>query len=113
MTYSGAGAGLIGGGTIVGARLLDDLLGTGASRFIPEWVRNGNNLMSWLKEMAKGRPRLPAGQLDEIVLKARQMGVKVRLDPPHHPNTGWNVPHLNIGKNGQVYLEVPQGYRIP
>lgn len=22
----------------------------------------------------------------------------------------WNVPHLNIGQNGQVHLEVPAGY---
>ena len=115
MEYSGTmmGAGLMGGGTIAARGLLDDLLGP-VGRFIPEWVTNGGNLVSWLKELAKGRPRLPTSQLDEIVRNARQMGVAVRLDPPHPNMSNWNdVWHLNIGAKGQVHLEVPEGYRLP
>lgn len=33
-------------------------------------------------------------------------------DPPH-PGTNWDVDHFNIGKEGQVHLEVPKGYSSP
>ena len=68
--------------------------------------------MGWLQQIAKARPRLTVTEIDNIVLRARRYGVKVRLDPPH-PRTAWNVPHLNIGKRGQVHLAVPQGYQLP
>jgi len=38
--------------------------------------------------------------------------VVIRLDPPHF-GTDWDVPHLNIGSEGQVHLEVPEGYDHP
>lgn len=34
------------------------------------------------------------------------------FDPPHLGTT-CDVPHLNIGGNGQVHLEVPVGYQLP
>jgi hypothetical protein len=51
---------------------------------------------------------LTSSQADSIVAQAKKLGVDVRLDPPH-PGTNWDVPHLNIGREGQVHLEVPQG----
>ena len=42
----------------------------------------------------------------------KELHVDVRLDPPH-PGTNWEVPHLNIGNEGQVHLEVPSGYDNP
>ncbi len=35
-----------------------------------------------------------------------------RVASPYCSNTPWNVPHLSIGNEGQVHLEVPAGYKL-
>ena len=64
-----------------------------------------------MKNIEKSGKTLTRTQADDIVKNARQFNVKVRLDPPH-PNTKWNVPHLNIGDKG-VHVKVPKGYVVP
>jgi hypothetical protein len=76
---------------------------------MPAWVRSGGALVSWLRDLEHNGVQLSAADADAIIVKAKELNVDVRLDPPH-PNTAWDVPHLNIGGKGQVHLEVPTGY---
>jgi hypothetical protein len=86
--------------------------GKAATRLVrPSWVRNAGSFVNWLKNLCKAGAKLTKAELDEIVQEARRLGVSVRLDPPH-PNTPWNIPHLNIGNKG-VHLPVPPGYQLP
>jgi RHS repeat-associated protein len=78
----------------------------------PVWARTAGGFVNWLKNLGKAGTKLTAKEADEVIAEAKNLGVEVRLDPPH-PGTDWNVPHLNIGKEGQVHLEVPQGYSNP
>jgi hypothetical protein len=55
--------------------------------------------------------QLSAADADAVAAKAADFHVDVRLDPPH-PGL-LESPHLNIGKEGQVHLDVPQGYDHP
>ncbi len=47
-----------------------------------------------------------------MIAETQRLEVAVRLDPPH-AGTPWDVPHLNIEKDGQVHLPVPPGYTHP
>jgi hypothetical protein len=79
---------------------------------MPSWVTNGNGFVAWLKEVAHDGTVLSSADADAIAAKAKDLGVDVRLDPPH-PGTNWEVLHFNIGRNGQVHLELPAGYDNP
>lgn len=78
----------------------------------PGWASTPGGFVNWLKNLQAAGGKLTAEQADAVIAQAKEMGVEVRLDPPH-PGTNWNVPHLNIGSNGQVHLEVPAGYSNP
>jgi hypothetical protein len=78
----------------------------------PEWVRNAGSFVNWMRNIQRAGTRLSTQQLNFIVRQARELGLKVRLDPAH-PGTPWNVPHLNIGARGQAHIPVPPGYRLP
>jgi RHS repeat-associated protein len=75
----------------------------------PVWADTPGGFVNWLKNLQSSGTPLTAGQADAIIGQAKELGVDVRLDPPHS-GTNWDVPHLNIGRNGQVHLEVPKGY---
>jgi RHS repeat-associated protein len=75
----------------------------------PAYANTPGGFVNWLKNLSHDGTKLNTTQADAIVAQARQLGVDVRLDPPH-PGTSWDVPHLNIGREGQVHLEVPEGY---
>ncbi len=51
--------------------------------------------------------------MPDLVTLADQYGVNVRLDPAHRRDKVWNVPHLNIGKGGQMHVPIPKGYQLP
>lgn len=82
---------------------------------LPGWIIDANTLVSYGKTLEtayKKSKSIPSTTLlDEIVQQARKYGVDIRLDPPH-PGTPWEVPHLNIGKQG-VHIPVPSGYHLP
>ncbi len=78
----------------------------------PEWAKTPGGFVNWLKNLQKAGTSLGGDEADAVVSEAKRLGVDVRLDPPH-PGTNWDVPHLNIGSNGQVHLEVPGGYTNP
>ncbi|HXX20148.1 MAG TPA: RHS repeat-associated core domain-containing protein [Candidatus Acidoferrum sp.] len=84
----------------------------GVMRDRPDWAKTPGGFVNWLKNLSKAGVKLSAADADEIVIEAKKLGVELRLDPPH-PGTNWDVPHLNIGSNGQVHLEVPVGYSNP
>lgn len=75
----------------------------------PAWVRDAGSFVNFCRNLERARARLTAAEADELVREARRYGVSFRLDPPH-PNTPWDVPHLNIGDRG-VHVEVPPGWR--
>jgi len=75
----------------------------------PAYANTPGGFVNWLKNLSHADTKLTSSQADAIVQQAKNLGVDVRLDPPH-PGTNWDVPHLNIGREGQVHLEVPQGY---
>ena len=82
--------------------------------FKPPWVRDASSFVNWAKNLQReyqstGR-LLSEDQLDELVATAKEYGVQVRPDPPH-PGF-WNMPHLNIGVNGQAHIPLPPGYII-
>jgi hypothetical protein len=78
----------------------------------PAYANTPGGFVNWLKNLQHAGTQLTSSQADAIAAQAKQLGVEVRLDPPH-PGTYWDVPHLNIGKEGQVHLEVPEGYSNP
>jgi hypothetical protein len=78
----------------------------------PAWATTPGGFVNWLKNLQKAGTPLSAGQADAIISEAKSLGVDVRLAPAH-AGTNWDVPHLNIGGNGQVHLEVPAGYTNP
>jgi RHS repeat-associated protein len=86
-------------------------LGLMASR--PAWAATAGGYVNWLKNLSDAGRVLTAEEADAVVTEAQSLGVKVRLDPPHPWDPKWNVPHLNIGSNGQAHLEVPVGYTNP
>ena len=75
----------------------------------PEWAKTPGGFVSWVRSLSHQGVDLTADQVDKIVAQGKQLGVDIRLDPPH-PGTAWEVPHLNIGRDGQVHLQVPDGY---
>jgi len=80
----------------------------------PDWVKDENTFVSWMKNIekaAKAGIRLAANEIDDLVRLARGYKVDVRLDPPH-PNTPWDMPHINIGRKG-YHIPVPDGYQLP
>jgi len=64
-----------------------------------------------LKNLQRSGAKLTGEQADALISEAKKLSVDVRLDPPQQPP--WNVEHLNIGRNGQVHLQVPAGYDNP
>jgi hypothetical protein len=78
---------------------------------LPKWAETAGGFVNYLKNF-EGKITLTAEEADAVIAKAKQLGVDVRLDPPH-PGTNWEKPHLNVGKNGQVHMEVPVGYNHP
>ena len=78
----------------------------------PAWAETPGGFVNWLKNLQRAGTKLTADQADALVSEAKRLNVDVRLDPPH-PGTNWDRPHLNIGKEGQVHLEVPEGYDHP
>jgi RHS repeat-associated protein len=110
-----AGPALEGAGTLIGK-----LIGTGAAKgatkaaelTAPEWAKTPGGFVSWVRSLSHQGVDLTADQVDQIVAQGKQLGVDIRLDPPH-PGTAWEVPHLNIGRDGQVHLQVPSGYTNP
>jgi Pretoxin HINT domain len=78
----------------------------------PAWANTPGGFMNWLKNLSGTGTKLTAEQADALINEAQRLGVDVRLDPPH-PGTNWEVPHLNIGSEGQVHIEVPGGYDNP
>ena len=77
----------------------------------PSWVKNAGAFVNWLKNIQKCGYEPSQAEIDEIVKMAKGYGVPVRLDPPH-PGTPWNIPHLNIGRQGQIHIPVPPGYKL-
>ncbi|MCG3136725.1 MAG: hypothetical protein HJJLKODD_00561 [Phycisphaerae bacterium] len=80
----------------------------------PEWVKDANSFISWLKNLeheAKSGMRYAKEEIDSLVMQARAYGVDIRLDPAH-PGTAWNMPHINFGTIG-VHIPVPPGYVLP
>jgi hypothetical protein len=77
----------------------------------PTWVRNAGSFVNWMRNLQKEGLSLGKTELDEIVKMARDLQVKVRLDPPH--KAPYDYPHLNIGKTGQAHVRVPEGYILP
>jgi RHS repeat-associated protein len=75
----------------------------------PAWAESAGGFVNWLKNLQRAGKSLTADEADAIISEAQKLKVDVRLDPPH-PGTDWDVPHLNIGKEGQAHLEVPSGY---
>jgi RHS repeat-associated protein len=78
----------------------------------PEFANTPGGFVNWLKNLQESGTKLNSTEADTLIKRANELGVDVRLDPPH-PGTNWNVPHLNIGNEGQVHLEVPEGYSNP
>jgi RHS repeat-associated protein len=83
----------------------------GVTLSLPDWARNPGGFVNWLRNVSKADVKLTPAEVDAIIEKAKELGVKVRLDPPHL-DTPWDVPHLNIG-DANVHIEVPQGYDNP
>jgi RHS repeat-associated protein len=75
----------------------------------PAWAESAGGFVNWLKNLQRAGKSLTSEEADAVISEAKRLNVDVRLDPPH-PGTDWDVPHLNIGKEGQVHLEVPSGY---
>jgi hypothetical protein len=84
-----------------------------ASSGRPFWAKSAGGFVNWLRNLQRSGTKLTTEQADAIIGEAKKLGVETRLDPPHGPGNPWNVEHLNIGKNGQVHLEVPPGYDNP
>ncbi len=107
-----AGPALEGVGALIGK-----IFGTAAAKGVtkaaeltaPEWAKTPGGFVSWVRSLSHQGVNLTADQVDQIVAQGKQLGVDIRLDPPH-PGTAWEVPHLNIGRDGQVHLQVPDGY---
>jgi RHS repeat-associated protein len=78
----------------------------------PAWASDAGGFVNWLKNLQAAGTKLTAEEADQVISEAKNLGVDVRLDPPH-PGTNWDVPHLNLGSSGQVHLEVPEGYSNP
>ena len=97
--------------------LLSKMIGRSAAKgaeeaaelFIPKWADTPGGFVNFVKSLTHKGADLTADQVDQIVAKGKQLGVDIRLDPPH-PGTAWEVPHLNVGREGQVHLRVPDGY---
>jgi RHS repeat-associated protein len=87
-------------------------LAEGSALTVPAYASGAGGFVNWLKNLSSSGTKLTAEEADAIIAKGEQLGVKVRLDPPH-PGTNWEVPHLNVGEEGQVHLEVPQNYSNP
>jgi RHS repeat-associated protein len=81
-----------------------------ASMGRPSWAETPGGFINWLKNIQRVGRKLTAKEADAVIEEANRLDVGVRLDPPH-PGTNWDKPHLNVGKEGQVHLEVPVGYR--
>jgi hypothetical protein len=94
-----------------GANLGDDALKAAAKSTLPEWVNDAGSLVNHAKNLQEAGGTVTKEAADDIVRAARQHGVNVRLDPPH-PNTSWDMPHLNVGKPGD-HVPVPEGYVLP
>ena len=75
----------------------------------PAYANTPGGFVNWLRNLEHAGTKLTSSQADALAAQAKQLGVDVRLDPPH-PGTNWDVPHLNFGREGQAHLEVPQGY---
>ncbi len=78
----------------------------------PQWAKTPGGFVNWLKNLQRAGKALSSEEANAVISEAKNLGVNVRLDPPHL-GTNWNVPHLNIGSSGQVHLEVPSGYSNP
>jgi hypothetical protein len=50
--------------------------------------------------------------IERYIQLAREYNVKVVADPGH-PNTNWDMTHLNIGVNGQAHVPLPTDYVVP
>ena len=77
-------------------RILTRLTLRGLGR--PKWAYGAGGFVNWLKNLQKSGAKLTKNEADAII---------------EHPGTPWNKPHLNVGKEGQVYLEVPVDYAHP
>jgi hypothetical protein len=78
----------------------------------PDWVKDGGSFVNWMNNLQKEGRVLTKTDLDKIADMARQHQVDIRFDPPH-PGTAWNVPHFNIGADGQAHIAVPSDYTPP
>jgi len=78
----------------------------------PTWAKDkAGGFVNWLCSLQKrGNNNLTKEQADAIIEEANRLGVNVRLDPPHPQ---YPRPHLNVGKDGQAHLNVPEGYDHP
>ncbi len=130
LAYAGAGVGAISGGIAgeVIATWLLDVIDNGNDSdngeetpcdnnddlkdIKPDWVKDKNTFMNWLKNLERDRPELTKSQIDAIVRQSRDYGFEIRPDPPH-PGGPWNVHHLNIWDKAKVHIQVPPDYNLP
>jgi RHS repeat-associated protein len=101
-----------GGGRLLIGALIESASAISLLAERPDWARTAGGFLNWLKNLQRASRSLSTEEADAIASEAKNLGIKVRLDPPH-PGTNWDIPHLNIGNNGQVHLQVPQGYTNP
>ena len=78
----------------------------------PAWAKTAGGFVSWLMQTGKSGKTLSSAEADAVAAECKRLGVKVRLDPPH-AGTDWDMPHLNVGSNGQAHIAVPPGYQNP
>src|SRR5262249_21363008 len=91
---SGQDTAMHAGGTVVGMVGPGPELDALALLGRPSWASTAGGFVNWLKNLQRSGHALTAAEADAIIAEAKNLGIEVRLDPPH-PNTPWNVEHLN------------------
>ena len=50
---------------------------------VPAYANTPGGFVSWLRNLSRDGAQLTSSQVDAVVAQAKQLGVDVRLDPPH------------------------------
>lgn len=80
---------------------------TTSSLGLAEWVKNGNNLVSWAVEnLEKTQKYLNKTQVQELFSLAKKYGVKITADLAGHPGTKWAMAHLHLGDGRRAHIAV-------
>jgi hypothetical protein len=98
-----------------GSACPDDPNGRNPENGVPDFANTLGGLVNRAKNLEaayKATGEIPSAEtLDQLYGMAQEFGVKIRFDSGH-PNTAWDIPHLNVGNPGW-HVPIPPGYSPP